>query len=204
MIARKICSSVIALATLSSSALARVEIELDLASQRAYLLQDGNVVADSPISSGRPGRPTPTGQFSVIEKELDHRSTLYGKVQDAQGRVVKGDADSSTPVPKGGHFVRAPMHYFMRFHGAIGMHAGILPGYAASHGCVRLPSDKAALFYQSASVGTPVLVSSTPRRYTETRKQARPWAAARMEERSTVPMTASTQTRLPFFQRLFH
>ena len=55
------------------------------------------------------------------------------------------------------------MKYFLRFHGATGMHAGYLPGYPASHGCVRLPLEKAIHFYDAAEIGTPVSVhGNTP------------------------------------------
>ena len=65
------------------------------------------------------------------------------------------------PLPAGAKFVNAPMRYFMRFTEGIGMHAGYLPGYAASHGCVRMPADRAAAFYQNVEVGTPVTVFGT-------------------------------------------
>jgi lipoprotein-anchoring transpeptidase ErfK/SrfK len=138
-------------------------IEIDLGDQRAYLLEDGHEIAVSPISSGRPGHLTPTGNFEVIEKDLNHFSNLYGAIVDKDsGRVVKAGADSAMPVPKGCKFVPAPMKWFMRFDGASGMHAGILPGYAASHGCVRMPAAKAELFYETVEVGTAVHVFGTP------------------------------------------
>jgi lipoprotein-anchoring transpeptidase ErfK/SrfK len=134
-------------------------IEIDLGSQRAYLLDDGHIISQSPISSGRPGHLTPTGNFSVIQKDLNHFSNLYGSFVDKEsGRVVKSGADSAMPTPKGCKFVPAPMKWFMRFDGASGMHAGILPGYAASHGCIRMPASKAELFYNTVDVGTPVHV----------------------------------------------
>jgi hypothetical protein len=58
--------------------------------------------------------------------------------------------------------VAAPMEYFLRFDGANGLHAGIIKSFPASHGCVRLPKDKAILFFNTASVGTPVHISGTP------------------------------------------
>lgn len=158
---RKYYSLLVALTGLSASAFGAAEIRLDLSHQTAYLLQDGAVVATSPIASGRRAHPTPTGNFRVVEKDIDHRSTMYGKVYNAQGRVVISDADSDSPVPRGGHFAQAPMRYFLRFHGPIGMHAGVLPGYPASHGCVRLPKGKATLFYNTAQIGTPVRVYGT-------------------------------------------
>ena len=136
-------------------------IEIDLGAQRAYLLKNGKKLVESPISSGRVGHLTPTGDFSVIQKDLNHVSTLYGKIVDGSGRLVKAGADSAMPVPKGCKFIPAPMKWFLRFDGAAGMHAGILPGYAASHGCVRMPPSKAELFYQTVDIGTPVHVFGT-------------------------------------------
>jgi lipoprotein-anchoring transpeptidase ErfK/SrfK len=137
-------------------------IEIDLEEQRAYLLKNGRKFAESPISSGRQGHETPTGNFEVIEKDLNHFSSLYGKiVEKDSGRVVKSGADAAMPVPKGCEFVPAPMKWFMRFDGATGLHAGILPGYAASHGCVRMPASKAKMFYEAVEVGTPVHVFGT-------------------------------------------
>jgi lipoprotein-anchoring transpeptidase ErfK/SrfK len=138
-------------------------IEIDLHRQRVFLLKDGKMFSEAPISSGRAGHLTPTGNFSVIEKDPNHFSNLYGKiVEKDSGRTVKAGADFATPVPKGCKFVPAPMKWFMRFDGATGMHAGILPGYAASHGCVRMPLSKAELFYNTVSLGTPVHVFGDP------------------------------------------
>lgn len=143
---------------LCALARAEVAIEIDLSAQKAWVLQDGQRIYETPISTGRGGHETPTGDYAVLEKDPDHRSSLYGRVVDGSGSVVIADADSGTPVPPGGKFVQAPMKNFMRFDGAIGMHAGRLPGYPASHGCVRMPAGKAALFYNIAEVGTPVRV----------------------------------------------
>ncbi len=151
-------SILIALFTLTAIARAEVAVEIDLATQMAYVIEDYKLVAETPISSGRTSHTTPTGSFKVVEKDLDHRSSLYGRIVDANGEVLVRDADSATEVPEGGTFVQAPMRHFVRFDGAIGMHAGRLPGYAASHGCVRLPPEKARLIYNLVHVGTPVLV----------------------------------------------
>jgi len=143
---------------------ASTSIEIDLHDQTAYLIRNGRAVMASPISSGRYGHLTATGSFKVMEKELNHFSSLYGRIVDPQGRTVVADADTDTPVPRGCRFVPAPMRYFVRFNNAIGMHAGYLPGYPASHGCVRLPEEKAIAFFQSVEVGTPVTVfGRTPR-----------------------------------------
>ena len=143
-----------------AAALLRAEtsVEIDLQEQRAYLLQNGRPVLSSPISSGRYGHLTSGGSFKVIEKERNHYSSIYGKIVDASGRTIVADADVDMKVPSGCRFVPAPMPYFMRFHGSDGMHAGYLPGYPASHGCVRMPDQYAVAFFNAVSVGTPVTV----------------------------------------------
>ena len=137
---------------------AETSVEIDLQEQRAYLLQNGRPVLASPISSGRYGHLTEGGSFKVIEKERNHYSSIYGKIVDASGRTVVADADVDMKVPSGCRFVPAPMPYFMRFHGSDGMHAGYLPGYPASHGCVRMPDQYAVAFFNAVNVGTPVTV----------------------------------------------
>jgi lipoprotein-anchoring transpeptidase ErfK/SrfK len=141
-------------------------IEIDLQDQVALLLRGRGVVLESPISSGRYGHLTQTGSFKVLEKEMNHHSSIYGKIVDANGNTIVSDADVDMKVPRGGKFVPAPMHYFMRFHEADGMHAGYLPGYPASHGCVRMPEQLAIAFYRAVGVGTPVTVfGRTPRTF---------------------------------------
>lgn len=139
-------------------------IEIDLQDQLAHLIQDGEVILSTPISSGRAGYHTSRGSFKITDKERNHFSNLYGKIVDARGNTIVADADSDMPVPRGGRFVPAPMRYFMRFNGAEGMHAGVLPGYPASHGCVRLPQANAIAIFESVAIGTPVTVfGTTPR-----------------------------------------
>ena len=133
-------------------------VEIDLEEQTAYLVQNGRPILASPISSGRYGHLTRSGSFKILEKERPHYSSMYGKIVDAAGNTIVADADADMPVPRGGKFIPAPMHYFMRFAGADGMHAGYLPGYPASHGCVRMPQQYAIAFFNSVSVGTPVTV----------------------------------------------
>jgi len=137
---------------------AETSVEIDLQEQRAYLLQNGRPVLASPISSGRYGHLTKGGSFKILEKERNHSSSMYGKIVDAYGNTVVADADADMSIPRGGKFIPAPMHYFMRFDGADGMHAGYLPGYPASHGCVRMPEQYAIAFFNSVDVGTPVTV----------------------------------------------
>ena len=167
-------------------------IEIDLQDQTAYLIRDGRAVLSTPISSGRYGHLTGIGSFKVIEKERNHHSNIYGKIVDRYGRTVVADADVDMRVPRGCRFVPAPMRYFVRFDGANGLHAGILPGYPASHGCVRLPEQNAIAIFNAVNVGTPVTVfGRTPRVRTSesqiTMQRPRGSYDPRLEERFRAP-----------------
>ncbi|MEZ5387048.1 MAG: L,D-transpeptidase family protein [Prosthecobacter sp.] len=134
-------------------------IVIDLSQQRLRYFKGGQLVGVSPISSGREGNSTLNGKFRIIEKDLDHRSSLYGSYVDASDNIVVGDVDARVdPCPPGAKFVGAGMRYFMRIVGGIGMHEGYLPGFPASHGCIRLPTRMAAIFYENTPHGTPVEV----------------------------------------------
>jgi len=151
-------------ALLSGTARAQYSVQIDLGDQKAYLLYDDRAIMESPISSGRYGHLTPDGTFTITDKDLNHTSSIYGRIVDDYGRTVVADADVDMPVGYGTRFVNAPMRYYMNFAPGIGLHAGYLPGYAASHGCVRMPEDKAIAFFNAVSVGTPVTVfGTTPR-----------------------------------------
>ncbi|PYI42125.1 MAG: hypothetical protein DMF12_07905 [Verrucomicrobia bacterium] len=137
----------------------RPSIVVSLPEQEAYLYRGGYRVASSRISSGREGYRTPTGDFQVIRKDEDHRSSLYGDYVDDSGHVVKANIDSLRDRrPPHSHFVGTPMPYFLEFSPGYGLHQGYLPGVPASHGCIRMPYWKARQFYNAAHIGTPVLV----------------------------------------------
>jgi len=137
-----------------------VHLVVSLPKQRAYLMTGNQIVIDSPISSGKRGHTSPTGQLSVLEKDPNHHSTLYGDFVDSFGRIVRAGVSARIDAaPSGTHFAGAAMKWFMRLtEDGVGMHVGILPGYPASHGCIRMPVDGAKLFYDHVKVGTPVEV----------------------------------------------
>lgn len=133
-------------------------IVVSIPKQRAYLMIGDQIVADGPISSGKRGHETPHGHFNVMEKDPNHHSSLYGDFVDRSGRIVRAGVSAHIDsAPSGTHFAGAPMKWFLRLTGeGVGMHIGILPGYPASHGCVRESAEGALLFYNHAKVGTPV------------------------------------------------
>jgi|ERR1700686_2645885 lipoprotein-anchoring transpeptidase ErfK/SrfK len=143
---------------------------INLSEQRAYLIENGKVSLISPIASGKAGWSTPTGNFSVMSKDIDHHSQSFGSVIDSSGQIATSNATPDTNVPPGFHYRPAPMPYYMQFANAIGMHAGFLPGYPASHGCVRMPRDLAERFFERVNVRTPVTVDGNTLDLTFVRK----------------------------------
>jgi len=135
-------------------------IVLLLATQRGLLINGDEVVMDYPICSGTKSHPTPTGRYQVLEKVVDKSSNKYGRIYDADGNLVNGDADfTKDPIPEGGKFVGAPMRYWMRMTwDGVGHHVGPVRRYPASHACVRGPSGTMPTVYSKVKLGTPILV----------------------------------------------
>ncbi|MCL6682664.1 L,D-transpeptidase family protein [Sphingomonas alba] len=110
-----------------------VLLVIDLTRQRVLVYRGGVPVAASTISSGSKGRETPIGEFTILQKEVVHRSRTYDD---------------------------APMPYMQRLtEKGVAMHGGNLPGYPASHGCIRLPRAFAKLLYGVTDLGTPVVIT---------------------------------------------
>ena len=115
----------------------------------------------SQLSTGREGLNTPAGNYKIIQKDKDHASSLFGDYVDSSGKVVVANIEiKKDPKPPGTHFQGTPMPYFMRIVSGTGLHAGYLPGYPASHGCIRMPEFMAEDFFRSVSVGTPVTITN--------------------------------------------
>ncbi len=139
-----------------------VVVELD--QQRAYLYHENQLVAVTRISSGRRNHRTETGRFEVGSKSRDHRSNVYGDFIGANGSVAVANVDARIDAaPPGLTYRGASMANFLRLHNAgkstpTGFHAGVLPGYPASHGCLRLPRETSVLFFDNLPIGFPVIL----------------------------------------------
>jgi hypothetical protein len=108
-------------------------IVVDLAAQRAHIYRDGVEIGFATISSGRRGYETPTGVFTILQKDRHHHSNKYDD---------------------------APMPFMQRLTwGGIALHGGRVPGYPASHGCVRLPMTFSQTLFKETNTGTTVIIT---------------------------------------------
>ncbi|MES2596487.1 MAG: L,D-transpeptidase family protein [Verrucomicrobiota bacterium] len=136
-------------------------IHIKIEEQMALYYKGDKLVGASPVCTGSDEFPTPRGNFSVIQKDEDHVSSIYGNYVDADMAIMKSNIDNRKDArPPGTKFDAAKMHYFMRVTGAVGMHEGYLPGYADSHGCIRLPTHMAKIFFENTPGGTPVKITN--------------------------------------------
>ena len=133
-------------------------IVVNLATQRAYLMVGAEACIDTPIASGKRTAPTPPGTFTVLEKIRSHESATYGNYVDGRERVVRsGVSMKLDAAPAGTHFAALPIRFCCRFTlTGFGIQGGMLPGYPAAHGSIRVPDEVARFIYEKVRVGTPV------------------------------------------------
>lgn len=135
-------------------------IHISRAEQTAYFFRGTQLVGKSWLSTGDANHTTPAGRFTILQKNKWHKSSRYGAAVDAEGNVVVAELDKKKdPLPPGSRYEGAKMTNFMRLTwDGVGMHAGFLPGYPASHGCIRMPLEMSEHFFNNVEVGTPVTV----------------------------------------------
>ncbi len=138
-----------------------VELDIVLNEQRIYVYRAGVLIGYSIVSTGREGSGTPEGEYKVLQKVKDHKSNRYGSFVDAaSGRVVDSNATVGQAPPAGTVYKPAPMPYFQRLTwDGVGLHEGFLPGYPASHGCIRVHADMAHRLFEVTTIGTRVRIS---------------------------------------------
>ena len=110
-----------------------VSIVVSLSTQQAFVYRGDRLVAASTISSGKDGKDTPPGSYTILQKDVDHRSNLYNAA-------------------------RMPFMQRLTWDG-VAIHAGNNPGFPASHGCIRVPLAFAKKLFAVTSVGTTVVVT---------------------------------------------
>ena len=135
------------------------KIVVSLGDQRAFFFKGKKIIGESNISTGKKDYETPPGKYRVIQKDEHHLSSVYGDFVGEDGEVVKANVSSrKDKAPAGTTFAGAKMPYFLRFTRGYGMHAGFVPRYRASHGCIRMPAEMAKHFFDAAELDTPVIV----------------------------------------------
>ena len=136
------------------------KIVVHVSEQRAYFYKGKHLVGSSTVSTGKRGFDTPPGRYRVVEKDRNHVSSVFGDYVDSYGNALESNIDvRKDPLPPGAHFDGARMPCFLRFNGGYGMHAGYVPRFRASHGCIRLPQQMAKHFFENAREDTPVIVT---------------------------------------------
>ena len=135
-------------------------IRLNRAEQTAYFYRGDQLIGKSWLSTGDAAHTTPPGRYSILQKNKWHKSSRYGAAVDDAGNVVVAEIDNKKDrLPPGTKYEGAKMTNFMRLtNDGIGMHAGFLPGYPASHGCIRMPEHMSELFFDNVALGTPVTI----------------------------------------------
>lgn len=110
-----------------------VRVLVSIPQQRLWVFRGDELVATSRVSTGKRGHATPTGTFPITQKRVEHYSNIYDN---------------------------APMPYMQRLTDyGIALHGGRVPGYPASHGCIRLPHRFARQLYAMTAHGTPVTIT---------------------------------------------
>jgi L,D-transpeptidase catalytic domain len=151
-----------------------LQIIISIADQRISVYDDGSLIARSSVSTGVQGHPTPVGVFSVIGKELWHRSNIYSA---------------------------APMPYMQRITwSGIALHAGVLPGHPASHGCIRLANDFAIRLWHLTTRGTRVIIAANnvdPIQIANLRLFSKPRTTSSSQESSTETLAGKDAPAIP-------
>jgi lipoprotein-anchoring transpeptidase ErfK/SrfK len=138
------------------------KIVVSIGEQKVFVYQGDRLAGESPVTTGKPGYDTPPGHYTILQKDIDHKSNLYGDFIDpTSGTIIDGNAKVGDKPPAGAVYDSADMPYYMRLRDdGVGLHGGYIPGTGpASHGCIRLPHAFAELLFSNVSEGTPVDVN---------------------------------------------
>ena len=134
------------------------KIVVHLTEQRAFFYKGKTLVGQSSISTGRKGFETPPGKYRVIQKDENHVSNLYGSYVDPDGTWCGAMwRREKLQCQRARNFEERRCLTSCVF-GGYGMHAGFVPRYRASHGCIRMPREMAQHFFDAAEEDTPVIV----------------------------------------------
>lgn len=134
-----------------------VKVKVSLSKQRVYVMEGSEMLMAMPVSVGAANSPTPTGNYSISDKQHKYRANTHGYAYS--GSQVKQTFLSSKPA--GWSFKGTPMPYWCEFKPAFGFHTGWIKHSPCTHGCIRMHENLAPKFYRLVSVGTPVNIAYT-------------------------------------------
>jgi hypothetical protein len=132
-----------------------VRVKVSLSKQRVYVMEGSEMLLAMPVSVGAPGTTTPSGSFSIFNKEHKHRANTHGYAYS--GNNVKKTMLSSRPP--GWSFKGTPMPYWCEFKPNYGFHTGWVKHQPCTHGCIRMHENLAPKFFRLVKVGTPVNIA---------------------------------------------
>jgi len=134
---------------------AKVRVKVSLSKQRAYVMEGSEMLLAMPVSVGTPSTPTPSGSFSIFNKEAKHRANSHGYAYN--GNQVKQSFLAKKPV--GWSFKGTPMPFWCEFKSNYGFHTGWVKHHPCTHGCIRMHENLAPKFFRLVRIGTPVNIS---------------------------------------------
>jgi len=132
-----------------------VRVKVSLSKQRVYVLEGNDPLLVMPVSVGAPGTTTPSGSFTIFNKEEKKRANTHGYAYNGK-QVMK---TMLAQKPAGWSFKGTPMPYWCEFKANYGFHTGWVKHHPATHGCIRMHENLAPKFFRLVKIGTPVNIS---------------------------------------------
>lgn len=132
-----------------------VRVKVSLSKQRAYVMEGSDILLAMPVSVGAPGKSTPTGSYTIFNKEAKHRASTHGYAYS--GNQVKQTFLAKKPA--GWSFVGTPMPYWCEFKPNYGFHTGWIKHSPCTHGCIRMHENLSPKFFRIVKIGTPVNIA---------------------------------------------
>jgi hypothetical protein len=132
-----------------------VKVKVSVSKQRVYVLEGSEILLSMPVSVGAPGTSTPTGSFTIFNKEHKHRANTHGYAYS--GSNIKQTYLAKKPA--GWSFKGTPMPYWCEFKPNYGFHTGWIKHQPCTHGCIRMHENLSPKFFRLVKVGTPVSIA---------------------------------------------
>lgn len=132
-----------------------VRVKVSLSKQKVYVMEGSELLLAMPVSVGAPGSSTPTGSYTIFNKEHKHRANTHGYAYS--GNQVKQTFLAKKPA--GWSFKGTPMPYWCEFKPNYGFHTGWIKHTPCTHGCIRMHENLAPKFFRLVKVGTPVSIA---------------------------------------------